>query len=220
MQYYGVTALARGLILAISPSISESAMKNSHGLQSINWQDSLSRKKFEELTVEISNGTFYEMLTATSNRSNLKHNSNGINYKIDFEIPTIGIQFQFSDLLQIISNLSEVYEIWTEQKMCLFDLVGVKSYIEVNEYEYIVNKPKIESGQIEKIFLKEYFDKYTVREIDNQIIIRTSKKINPQFPQIFFNHFNMGIGEIVLTKTISGNFKLNTLGQLCSLSFF
>ncbi len=35
LQYYGVSALTRGLILAIDPQASEAAMKPSHGLDAI-----------------------------------------------------------------------------------------------------------------------------------------------------------------------------------------
>ncbi len=220
LQYYGVSALTRGLILAISPQMSEAAMKPSHGLDSLNWQENLSKKNFEDLTVKIGKGTFYEMLTATSNKTYFKHNSSGVSWKINFDIPTIGTEIRFVDLLQTISDFSEVYEIWTEQKLCFLQLATFKTYTDLKEYEYTVTKPKIDNGEIAKIFLKEHFGDYSIKESGNQIIIRTSDKFIPQFSQRFLDHFNMGIGEIVLTKNASKNLELNTLGQLYSLSFF
>lgn len=220
LQYYGVSALARGLILAISPKMSEAAMIPSHGLDTLNWKETLSKKKFEELTIRISKGTFYEMLTATSNKTYFKHNSSGVSWKINFNIPKIGSEIRFADLLQTISDFSEVYETWTEQKLCFLQLATFKPDAGAKEYEYTVTKPRIDNGEIAKIFPKEHFGDPSIKENGNQIIIRTTDEFTPQFSQRFLDHFNMGIGEIVLTKNISMNVELNTLGQLYSLSFF
>lgn len=220
LQYYGVSALTRGLILAISPKMSESAMKPSHGLDSVNWRETLSNKKFEDLIVKIGKGTFYEMLTATSNKTYFKHNSSGVSWRINFDIPAIGTEIRFTDLLQTISDFSEVYETWTEQKLCFLQLATFKPHVDTNEYEYTVTKPRVDNGEIEKIFPKGHFGEYSLIEKGNQIIIRTSNQFTPQFSQRFLDHFNMGIGEIVLTKNASKNLELNTLGQLYSLSFF
>jgi YaaC-like Protein len=220
LQYYGVSALTRGLILAISPRMSEAAMKPSHGLDSLNWQETLSMKKFEDLTVKIGKGTFYEMLNATSNKTYFKHHSNGVSFKINFDLPTIGTEIRFADLVQTISDLSEVYETWTQENLCFLQLATFKSYTDLKEYQYTVTKPRIDNGEIAKIFPKEDFGDYSITESGNQIIIRSSNKFIPQFSQRFLDHFYMGIGEIVLTKNASKKLKLNTLGQLYSLSFF
>jgi len=220
LQYYGVSALTRGLILALSPKMSEAGMKPSHGLDTLNWPETLSKKKFEDLTVKIGKGTFYEMLTATSNKTYFKHNSSGVTWKINFDVPTIGTEIRFADLIQTISDFSEEYEIWTEQKLCFLQLATFKSDSDLKEYEYTVTKPNTYSGQIEKIFPKKDFGNYIIKENGNKIIIKTSDEFTPQFSQRFLDPFNMGIGEIVLTKNISKNLELNTLGQFYSLSFF
>ena len=220
LQYYGVSALARGLILAISPKMSEAQMKPSHGLNSLNWRETLSKKNFENLTVKIIKGTFYEMLTATSNRTYFKDNSSVVGWKVDFDIPQIDTEIRFADLIQTMSDFDKVYETWAEQKLCFLQFVDFKSYTDLKEYEYTITKPKIDNKEIAKIFPKEHFGEYSIKESDNQIIIRVSDEFVPQFSQRFLDHFNMGIGQIVLTKSVSKNLSLNTLGQLYSLSFF
>jgi len=80
LQHYAVASMTRGLILATSPHLSEASLKPAHGLETKNWKESLATKKFEDLTVNITNGTFYELLKATNNKSYFKHNSNGISW--------------------------------------------------------------------------------------------------------------------------------------------
>src|SRR5690554_5116236 len=100
LQYYGVSALAKGLILINSPHVSEASMKSSHRLEAKNWKEALSAKKIENLTVSIQKGTFHELLTSTSNRNYFKNTlSHKPNWKIDFEIPKVGTTIRFIDLI-------------------------------------------------------------------------------------------------------------------------
>lgn len=217
LQYYGVSALTRGLILAISPKTSEASMKPSHGLDAHNWRDSLSKKKFEDLTITIKNGTFYELLKATSNKTYFKNNSSAISWKIEFEIPKEGSKISFIDLIQTISDISEEYESCFEKKLSYVKLEKFKPITNSNEYEYVVQKYSNDEDAISKIFPKNDFGN-TLKIFDNQII--ATDKIIPQFSQRFYDNFNAGIGEIVLTKAIDKEIQLNTLAQFYSLSFF
>ncbi|MFV8375259.1 YaaC family protein [Flavobacterium sp. LB1P71] len=215
LQYYGVSALSRGLILAISPKTSEASMKPSHGLDAHNWRESLSKKKFEELTITIKNGTFYELLKATSNKSYFKNNSSGISWKIEFEIPKEGSKISFIDLIQTISDISEEYESCFEKKLSYVQLEKFKPINTSNEY--IVRKNSNNENAISEIFQKKDFENL-IKINDNQII--ATEKIIPQFSQRFYDNFNAGIGEIVLTKAIDKNILLNTFSQFYALSFF
>tara|TARA_R110000868_G_C10837337_1_gene759789 strand:+ start:140 stop:1156 length:1017 start_codon:yes stop_codon:yes gene_type:complete len=217
LQYYGVSALSRGLILAISPKTSEASMKPSHGLDAHNWRESLSNKKFEDLTITIRSGTFYELLKATSNKSYFKNNSSGISWKIEFEIPKEGSKISFIDLIQTISDISEEYESCFEKKLNYVQLEMFKPTNTSNEYEYLVRKNSNNENAISKIFPQKDFE--NLIKINNNQIIATDKII-PQFSQRFYDNFNAGIGEIVLTKAIDKNILLNTLSQFYALSFF
>ena len=42
LLYYGVNSISRGLILLLNPHLSESSLKPSHGLDTINWRDYIS----------------------------------------------------------------------------------------------------------------------------------------------------------------------------------
>ena len=216
LQYYGVTSMARGLILATSPKLSESALKPSHGLETTNWQNSLSNKKFDELTVTIRNGTFYELLEATSNKSYFKNNSSAISWKLQFDIPKVGTEIRFIDLIQTISDLSEEYKSWIEKRLYFFQMESFIPKNESNQYEYKVGQYLKKPEEIPNVFIQENYKKIEVKGLN----VITSDENHPQFSQRFFDNFNAGIGEIVLTKPIRKDLYINTLSQFYLLSYF
>lgn len=216
LQYYAVTSMARGLILATSPKLSESALQPHHGLETSNWQNSLTDKKFDELTVIIRNGTFYELLLATSNKSYFKNNSNGISWKFNFDIPKVGEKIRFIDLIQTISDLSDEYESWVEKKLYFFQMESFIPTSESIQYGYKLGKYLKGTDEVLNVFINENYDKF---EIKGSNII-TSNETHPQFSQRFYDIFNTGTGEIVLTKAIHKDLHINTLSQFYLLSYF
>lgn len=216
LLYYGVMSMARGLILANSPKLSESALKPSHGLETTNWKNSLSNKKFDDLTVTIRKGTFLELLEATSNKSYFKNNSSGITWKLEFDIPKVGTEIKFVDLIQTISDLSEEYKSWLDKKLYFFQVDGFIPKNESNQYEYKLGRYLKTVDEIPNVFIKENHKEIEVKGSN----VITSDEGHPQFSQRFFDNFNTGIGEIVLTKPISKDLHLNTLSQFYLLSYF
>ncbi len=220
LLYYGVSSLARGLILATSPLLKESDLKGSHGLSTVRWQESLSNKDIGSLSVCIKEGTFTELLKATSNETYFKHNSNSLSWKIGYDLPKIGQIVSFDDLVRTFSDLSEEFQIWRQSKLYYFRLDTFKSIKESNHLEYTVHCDLNIEGDVSNIFPSSRFPGLEVKLVDKKMIIKAAESTLPQFSQRFFDAFNMGMGEIVLTKAIEGCTQLSTLGQLYCLSFY
>ena len=70
LLYYGVLSLSRGVILLKDPSKKEESLKQSHGLEVVNWQETLNGgiKNVLELQVKATNGTFRELVNACPNK--------------------------------------------------------------------------------------------------------------------------------------------------------
>lgn len=68
LQYYGVMALSKGLILSLDISKTEHQLKKSHGLEITNWTQILKNKDFENMQVKICDGTFFELISVTENK--------------------------------------------------------------------------------------------------------------------------------------------------------
>src|SRR5690606_30864366 len=64
--------------------------------------------------------------------------------------------------------------------------------------------------------IKENYERIKIEGLN----VITSNEAHPQFSQRFFDNFNTGIGEIVLTKPISKDLYINTLSQFYLLSYF
>lgn len=216
LQYYGVISMTRGLILALNPKLSESSLKPSHGLEAKGWRENLSNKDFAHLTIAIKNGTFYELLKATENSSYLKNNSSGVSWKLPTDLPAIDSQIKLVDLIRTLSDFSQEYETWTQERLYFTQLEMFKPFAETNEYEYKVGRYLKHPSEISNIFTEEDFEIVSI----NGNTIRTKNSMIPQFSQRFSDNFNSGIGEIVLTKPINKDVHLNTLCQFYALSYF
>ena len=70
LLYYGVLSLSRGAILLNDDSKKEESLKPNHGLEVVNWQETLKDgiKNVLELRVRATNGTFRELVDSCRNR--------------------------------------------------------------------------------------------------------------------------------------------------------
>ena len=64
LLYYGVLACCRGVILANNPKKKEESLKPRHGLETVDWQNTLSGgiKNVLELRIRATDGTFGELV--------------------------------------------------------------------------------------------------------------------------------------------------------------
>lgn len=217
LLYYGVNSLSRGLVLLLNPHISESSLKPSHGLDTINWRQTISENKLSNLTVEIKNGGFYELLTTTQNKSYFKFNTSGVNWKVEYPIPSVDNKFTLDDLIKIIPDLLLEYNKWKDEDLQPIKIKNFKG----NElqHKYSIDKFKIDSFRIVDIFGKGISSNIHVNEMSDCFEVTTPLNVWPQFSQSI-NQNLFGIGDIMLTKTINGMIYLNSLSQLYCLSFF
>lgn len=215
LQHYGVASMARGLILSISPQLSEASLKPSHGLETKNWQNHLHQRNFDKLTVAVTNGTFHELQKATNNKSYFKNNSSAVSLSLNFDIPKIGTEIKFSELIETISDLSDEYQSWCEKKLWFFQVQ--KFDTKNNDYHYHFKRGKYlkHTEELPNVFRDVDYDKIEYRGL----FIVASNNTSPQLSQRFYDSFNAGIGELVLTKSIGKNIHLNTLSQLYLLSY-
>ena len=217
LLYYGVNSLARGLVLLLNPHFSESSLKPSHGLDTINWRQSISENNLLNLTVEINNGGFYELLTSTSNKSYFKFHSTGISWKIDFPIPSLKTRLTLDDLIRIIPDLNLEYNKWRNEN---FETLKISKFNKTDtEYKFSVEKFKINQTIISKTFDSKIFEKVKINETSQNFEIVIPIDYFPQLSQSN-NEDMFGIGNVILCKTIDNDVYLNSISQLYCLSFY
>jgi len=110
LQYYGVLALSRAVVLVREPSVRETALAPAHGLQStLNGANDL-----EDLRLTITNGTFAELVRATGNVEEIPVFWPPIPQRRSLasplHVPTVGSSFPFADLLARLPALASLFE--------------------------------------------------------------------------------------------------------------
>lgn len=216
LLYYGVNSLSRGLVLLLDPTISESSLKPSHGLDTVNWRESIVRNDLSDLKVKINSGGFYELLTYTKNKSYFKHNSSGVNYKIHYPIPGLKSEISLIDLVKIIPDLNNEYNKWKNDDLPILKLSKIK--FENNHYKFSVATSNLNIEKINKVLGHEKNTVININQNGNVFEIMIPESTFPQISQSI-NQDLFGIGDLVLSN-IPNQLYLNSLSQIYCLSFY
>jgi hypothetical protein len=117
LQYYGVLALSRALVLLLSHNLRETSLPQAHGLASLRWSNVLSAdsRRPGDLQVEVGRGTFLALLEHTGNAEiSVVHTApypNRLVFMRTHQIADpLGATFTFQQVLARISELCEIYE--------------------------------------------------------------------------------------------------------------
>lgn len=220
LQFYGVSALARGLILAISPKLSESSLTPGHGLNVFKWRENLSKSDFSGLTVTISKGAFKDLLVATDNLSYLKHNTSAVNWQFPYSIPEDGKKFTFGDLVQTFPDFNSEYTTWTGEKFNVLQMQGFTMQ-KGGKFDYWVSSYENDEAVVESVFPKEKAGQVEIAPGElRRKHITTLDTYFPQVSQRFADPLNAGIAGLALTKPIPDGIRLNSITQFTAISYF
>jgi YaaC-like Protein len=137
LQYYGVLALSRAIILFRTPGLRESALKPAHGLTARLMRD----MDLAELGLSVSGGTFYELLTATANLERFHASymptaeagslslyglGTSTEFRFSLPAPSVAAVFGFRDLLVRMPELRLILEeSLSEQTRCYRCMIQV-----------------------------------------------------------------------------------------------
>jgi len=182
LQYYGVVALSRGLILAYSPLLSESELKPSHGVDVKNWQKAFKDKDFGTLEISITNGTLLELIKATQNKSYHKANSSEINFCFNSETPKVGETFLFKKIIQCLPDLLDEYEIWSNDKFYCAVLKSFRSNDENEGYTFTF-EPQVSGETLISLFPLEEFDNQKIIHNNSETVLTYSNSLFPYLSQ-------------------------------------
>lgn len=113
LQYYGVLALSRGLILLLSPLLREAALPQAHGLSSNGWGENLTKNQPGKLSVEVTKGTFLSLIEATGNKDTTQIFTGpypSTFYTVQWSPVPLGTRFSFEDILARAPELRIIFE--------------------------------------------------------------------------------------------------------------
>lgn len=217
LQYYGVMALSKGLILTLDLLKTEAQLKSSHGLEANNWKKVIKERKFENLEIVIRDGTFSELLNVTKNRNYLRANSSRINYGSHLKTPKNGDILTLKQLIQYFPDLHREYYSWINEKLNYAILKSLKAD-NINKILNIELTGNIEQSIIELMFPAEYCPNLEVKRENNSTKVQYSiNQFGPNITQLWHGAFN--IGDACVIPTLPNDIGLNLLSGLYMISY-
>jgi hypothetical protein len=217
LLYYGVLALSRGLTLALSPHISESSLKPSHGLDIKNWPEVLKSRSYENINIFIGDGSFSQLINATKNANLLRANSSIVNLKAFLKTPQRGDKVVLGDLIQYFPDLSREYSVWLGKPLC-YGILHNSGIDNQGDNLVIRITSEIPENSINLMFPDIYCIKrevsYSSRETK---IVYENHGWYPNLTQKWDSHFN--IGEACVIPSLPNDTGYNILGSMFIVSY-
>ncbi len=212
LQYYGVVALSRGLILILNKTARESNIKPSHGLRISNWSTVVKTKKLEEIKVKTSLGTFKELIEATKNISYFRGKSNYVNWQSEFDIEENDFEISLKELSYSFPDLKKSIESW-------LGLSIPSTKIESFEHENGITKIGIRDIDfIKEIFPEVLYSNIKIKDDDLYKIISYESDNWPNISQKWESSFQTH-GDPYLQPPFTGNIFLNDIGKMFATTF-
>ena len=114
LTFYGVASLARSTLLLLKPRNGEESITKGHGLETVDWSRTLSGdlstalKAMGELKIRSCSGLFNDFLTQTNNRICMHIRSAAVDWRLTYQLPSLGEELTLAALLSTIPDLEKV----------------------------------------------------------------------------------------------------------------
>nr|WP_315151206.1 YaaC family protein [uncultured Flavobacterium sp.] len=212
LQYYGIVALSRGLILILNSKSRENNITPSHGLKIKNWSDISASGKLEDIILKTSSGTFRELISSTKNISYFRAGSSAINWHSEYYIPTEEFEFNLKELSYSSPDLKKSVESWLGNDIPTKQLKALK---------HIENKTLIEIEGLEnvdEIFPEILFKNQTITKTSNSTKITFECPAPPHLTQKWVSSFGV-IGDPYVIPPFENLIFLNDISKMFAVSF-
>ena len=115
LTFYGVSCLSRALLLALRMEGGEEGLKPGHGIETVDWRSIMSGsvarglRRLSELRIRTCAGLFSDFVTSTRNRMSMHVNSGGVDWRVYYDTPELGMELTVGDLFSRIPDLQRDY---------------------------------------------------------------------------------------------------------------
>lgn len=214
LQYYGVVALSRGLILLLDENSRENNITPSHGLKIINWNEVNRNGGLENIRLRASKGTFTELIKVTKNKSYYRANSSIVNWGLNYDIPELDCEIFLKEVLMCFPDLEFSVKAWLNQELLskqMNSLITIDDKIEIR-----INGKN--DNVIKSLFSHEIYSNLEIKEINHESVVSFSLGVFPNFSQRWHSGFAT-IGDAFITPLLSNNLYLNEISKMFCVSF-
>ncbi len=196
LSFYGVASLSRATLLLLKRGSGEASLTRGHGLETMGWANTLSGDipaglaALETLRIRSCAGLFSEFVKETNNCMCMHVNSSQVDWRINYDIPPIGEEFTFGDLM------SRIPDLLNEHKRTL----GAANYASINTMTYTEEDgffAKVSAGQFASFQDSYSALGFSLAHLNDWCDVRASKEIfSAQTPQYMHTYVNKTFGTI------------------------
>ena len=183
LQYYGVATLSRGITLFLRADRRECALSQRHGLDSLKWQQTLSKglSDIGDLRIEVTKGVFHDLLVATDNRFYFRHDSTAVNAALGASVPPVSSEFTFEEIVARIPDLRSQYFAWTGASLNFTNLISIEADNAKIPYKYTV--PVSAESHVDSIFPIEAFSQRQIHPQGANLTVEFTQGVVPFLAQ-------------------------------------
>lgn len=215
LQYYGVVALSRGLILILNKKARENNITPSHGLKIINWDEVNKSGKVEETLVKTSKGTFTELINVTNNKSYLRAGRSAINLQVHYDEPANEFQIKFGQIAMSFPDLVLSTKSWLNEEIPSRNMNSLKTVDDKIEMKI---QGKNDAHVLDKLFPSEIFKDLEIEEKGHECIVKFNSDSMPNFSQKWVGSFKV-LGDTCINPPLNNNVFLNDIAKMYCVSF-
>jgi hypothetical protein len=218
LLYYGVLALTRALILTLQPKLSESMLKGAHGLKIKNWSHILKSKDFENLELQIREGSLSELLHVTGNINYLRAGTNVINWKGHLTPPSVNQMITLKEFFQFLPDLNSEFTKWTGHPLSHTVISSIKTELDIGRVTIKLNKYQVDERLVELLFPINFAVNRQILINENEVtVVYENLNWSPNISQKWHGSFDLG--DICVVPVLQNDVGLNILSTMFAISY-
>jgi len=222
LTFYGVASLSRALLLLLKKQGGEEGLTGSHGLETVDWGAVFSGEvanglqKIGDLRIRTRTGLFTDFLTHTNNRISIHVNSSRVDWHICYDLPPIGTELTFDELLSRIPDLQTDYQNISVGKR--YSSINEMTFSEENGFRAKTKKSDFDS-------FRSFYESagFVISdETDWAILTADNKKFSENLPQFVHSYIHKTFGTIpalYLSEPFQGSARYSQLGIAYMVSY-
>jgi len=223
LSFYGIASLARSLTLILRRDGGEECLTKGHGLETLDWSNQLSGELSVSLTalnglrIRTCAGLFQDLVRQTKNRMPMHVRSSAVDWRFDYDQPTVGNEITFGALTSRIPDLQKEHKVLKVEAL----------YAEINEISYTEKEgATIKVRAADAItFRQSYSDAgYRIEENGDwanlKVAPHTFSSYKPQFMHTYVHKHFGTIPSLFITAPLPCQARYSQLSVTYVLAFF
>jgi hypothetical protein len=223
LTFYGIASLARSTLLLLKPGSGEESLVRGHGLETTDWQTTLSGdlsnalSSIGNLKIRTSAGLFNDFVVQTENRICIHARSSTVDWRLSYPQPALGLELKFEELFLRVPDLWRMLP--KSELGPHLASVNELSFSDPDGFLATVNAKQFEG------FKTSYIDlSYEVEPTGEQSKVKCSsqafKALPPQFMHAYVNKMFDSIPRLHIVKPFHKDVRLSELSIAYVLSYF